>query len=377
MNAPREIDHALEERLASRLLDIFIRAGLVLALALLCYHFFSPFLTMMMWALILAVTLYPLHQRLANRIGGRQGRAATLIVVLGLGLIVAPTVILGSSFGDSVHELLNGVKDNTLSVPAPPASVAEWPIVGKKAHALWSLAHNDLPTLVKNLQPKIGELAGKALGIVASLGGGLLKFMFSFIIAGIMMAYGESGARAMRAIFERIVGVGRGAEFIQLATSTVRAVASGVIGIACIQALLIGISLIIAGVPFAGALALVVLLLGVVQVPAAIVTLPVIAWMWMSGDYATTWAIVYSALIMVSGSVDNVLKPLMLGRGVDAPMPVILLGALGGMATDGILGMFVGAAALALGYQIFMRWVDDNPERAGQPATGDSASMLL
>ncbi|EXI70699.1 MAG TPA: AI-2E family transporter [Candidatus Accumulibacter phosphatis] len=377
MNSLREPDHELEDRVARRLLDVFVRVGLVFALVWLCFHFFAPFLTMMLWALILAVTLYPLQQMLAKRIGGKQGRAATLIVVLGLGLIVVPTVILGSSFGDSVHGLINGVKDNTLTIPAPPASVAELPIVGKKAHAVWSQAHSDLPALVKNMQPKIGELAGKALGIVASLGGGLLKFMFSFIVAGIMMAFGEPGGRAMQAIFERFAGIARGAEFTDLATSTVRAVASGVIGIACIQALLIGISLIIAHVPFAGALALVVLLLGIVQVPAAIVTLPVIGWMWTSGDYETTPAIAYSVLIMVAGSVDNVLKPLMLGRGVDAPMPVILIGALGGMATDGILGMFVGAAALALGYQIFMRWVKDNPERARQPATGGAGSLML
>jgi predicted PurR-regulated permease PerM len=377
MNPPREPDHELEDRVARRLFDLFIRVGLVLGLVWLCFHFFSPFLTMMLWALILAVTLYPLHQMLAQKIGGRQGRAATLIVVLGVGLIVVPTVILGSSFGDSVHGLINGVKDNTLSIPAPPASIAEWPVVGKKAHAAWSQAHADLPGLVKSMQPKIGELAGRALGIVASLGGGLLMFLFSFIVAGIMMAFGESGGRAMQAIFERVAGVARGAEFAQLATSTVRAVASGVIGIACIQALLVGIAMVIANVPFAGALALVVLMLGVAQVPAAIVTLPVIGWIWASGSYETTPAIAYTALIMVAGSVDNVLKPLLLGRGVDAPMPVILLGALGGMATDGILGMFIGAAALALGYQIFMRWVDDNPERARQPAAGDPRSMML
>lgn len=376
-NESFEIDHDLEERLARRLLDVFIRAGVVLVLVLLCHHFFSPFLTMMLWALILSVTLYPLHQMLANRMGGRQGHAATLIVVLGIGLIFTPTAMLASSFGDSVHHLVNGVRDNTLAVPTPPQSVAEFPIVGKKAYAAWSKAHSDLPGFIKSMQPKVGELAGKALGIVASLGGGALMFLFSFIVAGIMMAFGESGARAMRAIFERIAGVAQGAEVAALATSTVRAVAAGVIGIACIQALLVGVALLIAGVPFAGVLAVVVLVLGIVQVPAAIVTLPVIAWIWLGGDYETTPAIAYTALLMVSGSVDNILKPLVLGRGVDAPMPVILLGALGGMATDGILGMFVGAAALALGYQIFMRWVADNPELRRQQAAGDSGSMTL
>jgi predicted PurR-regulated permease PerM len=374
-NKSHEIDHDMEERLARRLLDVFIRAGVVLALVLLCHHFFSPFLTMMLWALILSVTLYPLHQMLANRMGGRQGRAATLIVLLGIGLIVSPTVMLASSFGDSVHHVINGVKDNTLAIPAPPQRIAEFPVVGKKAYAAWSKAHNDLPGFVKSMQPKVGELAGKALGIVASLGGGILMFLFAVIIAGIMMAFGEPGARAMLATFQRIAGIARGDEFTRLATSTVRAVAAGVLGIACMQALLIGVALLIAGVPFAGALAVIVLVLGIVQVPAAIVTLPVIAWIWLGGDYETTSAIAYTVLLMVSGSADNILKPMVLGRGVDAPMPVILLGALGGMATDGILGMFVGAVTLAVGYQLFMTWVADNPARGPAHMASEPGSM--
>lgn len=372
MNTSCKPDHELEERLSRSLLDIFIRAGLVLTLVLLCYHFFSPFLTMMLWALILAVSLYPLHQMLANRIGGRQGFAATLIILLGVGLIVAPTVWLASSFGDSVYQLINDVRNNTLSIPAPPARVAELPLVGKKIHAAWSLAHTDLPAFIKSKQPELGELAATALGVVASLGGGLLKFLFSFIIAGIMMAFGESGARAIKASLERIAGLALGAEYATLATATVRAVASGVIGIACIQALIIGVLLAIAGIPFAGLLALVVLVLGIAQAPALLVSLPAIGWMWSSGDYETGPAVLYTILLLIGGMADNVLKPLMLGRGVEAPMPVILLGALGGMATNGILGMFVGATALALGYQIFMRWVHDNPERERQEGAGDA-----
>src|SRR5205814_3602289 len=122
----------------------------------------------------------------------------------------------------------------------------------------------------------------------------------------------------------------------------------------------IGVSLLIAGVPFAGVLAVVVLVFGVAQLPALIVTLPVIGWIWASGQYDTGPAAAYTVLLFVGGMADNVLKPLMLGRGVDAPMPVILLGALGGMATAGILGMFVGATLLALGYQLFMGWVAAN-----------------
>ncbi|MBK8891820.1 MAG: AI-2E family transporter [Dechloromonas sp.] len=374
MTTPREPDHELEDRLSRRLLDVFIRAGLVLALVLLCYHIFSPFMTMMLWALILAITIYPLHQMLAARIGGKQGLASTLIVLLAVAVIITPTVMLGSHFADSVHDLVKGVHENTLQVPAPSDKVASWPVVGKRVHALWSQAHDDLPAVVKSMQPKIGDLASKALGIVAGLGGSLLMFVFSFIVAGIMMAWGESGAQAMLEIFKRVAGLARGKEFTALSTATVRAVASGVIGIACIQALLIGVSLLIAGVPFAGVLAVIVLVLGIAQLPALLVTLPVIGWIWASGEYATVPAVAYSVLLFVAGFADNVLKPIMLGRGVDAPMPVILIGALGGMATSGILGMFIGATLLALGYQIFMRWVADNPERTRQQAAGDSSS---
>ncbi|MCU0938920.1 MAG: AI-2E family transporter [Burkholderiaceae bacterium] len=357
-----------------RLLDVLIRAGLVLALVMLCYRVFAPFLVLMVWALILAVTLYPLQQWLAGRMGGRQGWAATLITVLGVALIVAPTAVLLSSIGDSVHGLVNDVQQNTLKVPPPKPGVAALPVVGERLHAAWQLAHDDLPALVKSLQPKLGELAKAALAMVASIGGGILMFVAAFIVAGIIMAFGAAGDRASHAIFSRIVGVERGDEFTTLSVATVRAVAQGVIGIAFIQAILVGLVLLLAGVPAAGVLAVVVLVLGIAQVPALIVTLPAIAYIWMSGAYDTGAAVVNSVLLFVAGMADNVLKPLMLARGVDAPMPVILLGALGGMAAGGILGLFVGAVLLALGYQIFMGWVAANPEARPPQSKGGPAA---
>jgi predicted PurR-regulated permease PerM len=362
MNAPYKPDLDLEMRLSRRLLDVFIRAGLVFALAVLCYRIFSPFISLMAWALILAVTLYPAHQKLAHRMGGKQGRAATLLVLGGIVLIVVPTTVLMASLGDSVHDFVVSVRDNTLQIPAPPASVAEWPVVGKKVHGLWSQAHADLPAVVQSMQPKLGDLAKKALGMVASIAGAVLLFLFSFIIAGIIMAFGQSGAESTRSIFDRIVGIQRGEEFAKLSTATIRTVAQGVLGVAFIQAIVVGLVLMIAGVPFAGVLAMIVLVLGIAQVPALLVTLPVIGYIWSSGDYGTAAAVIHTVLLLLAGMLDNVLKPLLLGRGVDAPMPVILLGALGGLASTGILGMFVGATLLALGYQIFMAWVAANPD---------------
>jgi len=118
----------------------------------------------------------------------------------------------------------------------------------------------------------------------------------------------------------------------------------------------------VAGIPAPGVLALIVLVLGIAQVPALIVTLPAIVYIWSSGDYGNPAAITHTLILLLTGVSDNVLKPLMLGHGVDVPMPVILFGALGGMASGGILGMFVGATALTLGYEIFMTWVATNPD---------------
>lgn len=362
-----------ESRLTAGLLEVLIRAALLLALAVLCVVIFLPFLTLMIWALILAVSLYPLHQALAVRIGGRHGLAAVVVVLLCVVLLVAPTAVLMSSLGDSIHRLINDVQNNTLAIPAPPDAVATWPVIGERLHSLWAQAHTDLPALIRSLEPKVGDLAKSALGFVASIGGGVLQFVAALIIAGIVMGFGQAAARTSQRVFERVVGPERGAEFTRLATATIRAVAQGVIGVALIQAIVVGLCLLVAGVPWAGVLAVIVLVLGIAQIPALLVTLPAIAYLWMSGEYGTGAAIGYTLLLAVAGMSDNVLKPLMLGRGVDAPMAVILLGALGGMATAGILGMFVGATLLALGYQIFRGWIAADPDVSSTSSRSDAS----
>jgi predicted PurR-regulated permease PerM len=313
-----------------------------------------------------------MHQALTAKLRGKQGWAATLLVVLGLALIVVPTAVLTGSLGDSVQGLVTKVQDNTIEIPPPRDNVASWPLVGKKIHGIWSKAHSDLPALIKSQQTKIGELTRGALSFVAGIGLGILQFIASLVIAGILMAFGRSGAQACLDIFSRIAGRERGAAFTKLSTQTVRAVALGVLGVALIQAIIIGFCLIVARVPWAGALSAVVLVFGIAQAPAVIVTLPAIGYIWSSGNYGNVEAVVFTIMLIVAGLADNVLKPLLLGRGVEAPMPVILIGALGGMAAKGILGMFVGATLLALGYQIFMGWVHVDPDATASNTSNDS-----
>lgn len=366
-------DIALQKLLSRRLLDVLIQAGLIVVLVSFCYKIFAPFMTLMLWALILAVTLYPLQQRMARKMNGKQGLASTVLVLLGILLIFVPVVLLTNSLADSVTGLINGMRDNTLVIPPPSDKVATWPIIGEKLHALWAMAANDLPSLIQSLQPKIGDLARASLAFVASIGGGMLQFLFSFIIAGVIMAFGAGGHESARAISCRLVGSERGEQFRELSTKTIRAVAQGVIGVAFIQSILLGLGLMLADVPFAGVLAAVSLILGIAQIPAVIIVIPALAYIWIGGTHDTVPAIIYSVLLVIAGLADNILKPLMLGRGVDAPMPVILLGALGGMVSGGILGMFVGATLLALGYQIFMSWVEmgNEPLPAAAPIVAE------
>jgi predicted PurR-regulated permease PerM len=229
-------------------------------------------------------------------------------------------------------------------------------VVGEKVYALWSAAHSDLGALVTQYEPKIAGVTKHILGYAASAGTSILMFLVALVLAGIWMAYGSSGHAAAKAIAKRMAGDEEGEALVTLSTATIRAVAQGVIGIACIQALLLGAGFIMVGIPAAGIWALLVLLLGIMQIPPLLVSLGTIIYVFSTND-STTVAVMFAIYTLVAGSADNILKPLMLGRGVDAPMPVILLGALGGMATGGIIGLFLGSVMLALGYQLFMVWV--------------------
>ncbi|RJT23954.1 AI-2E family transporter [Buttiauxella izardii] len=350
-----------EKRLVARFLDMFIKFGLILALASFCFTVISPFMNMLLWALILAVTLYPLHQSFASRMGNKQGLAATVLVLLGVLLIVLPTIAMITSLGDSVSVLISKITHDSLVIPPPSDRVMVIPVVGEKIYVVWLKASTDLPALVKSYGPQIGEIMRHVLTILASMSGGIIGFVFSFIVAGVMMAYGAAGAVSATSIATRITDESRGPALTRLCTGTIRAVAMGVIGVAFIQALLAGIVMAIAGIPAVGVFFVLALILGIAQVPVILVTGPAIAIMWMTGDHGTAMNVVYTILLIVAGMADNVLKPMLLGRGVDVPMPVVLLGALGGMATNGILGMFIGATLLSIGYQIFMAWVNQGP----------------
>lgn len=188
------------------------------------------------------------------------------------------------------------------------------------------------------------------------------------------MAWGVPGMGAMRRVFIRLAGPAKGPQLLGLSVATIRSVVTGVLGVAFIQALLLGVGFYFAGVPAAGVLAVIVLLLGIMQLPAMILSLPVIAYIWMGGDQSVVLNIVFTVYILVAGMADNVLKPMLLGRGVDVPMPVVLIGALGGMVVGGFIGLFLGAVLLGIGYEIFMDWVNSVEDVVPAAESGAIAS---
>lgn len=356
---------SMYERALSRgLLDVLIRAGLIVALVIFCYEIFSPFLHLMLWSVILAITLYPLQRRLRGRLGNRDGRTATLIVLVSVAILMVPIYLLGTSLTESVEKALDVVKEGRVRIPSPSESVAGWPLIGKPLYGFWLQAATDLTGLAQKLAPQIKEVSLTLLGKLANAGLGLLMFIAALIIAGILMAYGESGHRSAVKIASRIFSSGKGPQITHLCTATIRAVAQGVIGIAFIQMLLVGVGFVLIGIPGAGLLALAVLLLGIMQLPATLITIPAIAYVFAT-EGASVGTIVFAVYVFVAGLADNVLKPLLLGRGVDVPMPVVLIGALGGMVTGGIIGLFIGPVALAIGYQLFWQWVEEQPPVEG------------
>lgn len=366
MSEPSKLTEASIEKV---LMEVLIRFGLIAVLIYLCAHVFAPFTGILLWGLIMAVALYPLHQKLAKRCGNRQGRAST-VMVLGVVLVLGvPMLMLGNSFGSHLHEVYGQLDAGTLEIAPPSESVAEWPIVGERVYEGWNNMATDLPEALKRNEMQVKALSKKMLG--AALNGAKAMFLLfgAFVIAGVMMAYGRAGIDAMRRVFNRFVGEASGAKLQALCTGTVRSVAVGVLGVALIQAILFGLGFMLIGLKAAGVLALITLFIGIIQVPALIVALPVIAYMWTGGDGGTAMNVVFTIYFIIAALSDNVLKPMLLGRGVDAPMPIILIGALGGMVSAGFIGLFIGAVVLAVGYKVFMTWVaenssEDRPENA-------------
>jgi len=344
-------------------IDVGVRAGLVLALAAFCYRVVAPFVPMVLWGGIIAVSLAPLYAPLKASLGGRNGLAATAFILAGLAVLVVPTVVLSATLVESATWLAEGLRSGTVDIPEPPDSVAGWPLVGERLHAFWSLAASNLESAVEELAPHMRPVAAWLLAQLATGGLALLQLALAIVIAGVLLANAEGGERTAGALMQRVAGE-RAALMLRQSVATIRSVAQGVLGIAVIQGLLAGVGLLAASVPGAGLWALLVMLVAIMQLPVLLILAPIIVYVF--AVKSTTVAVLFTIWSVAVGMSDGVLKPMLLGRGTGVPMLVILLGAIGGLVASGIIGLFLGAVLLAMGYELFRAWLyRDSPHPAG------------
>jgi predicted PurR-regulated permease PerM len=354
----------------STMFDTALRIGLVAILVYACARIVLPFAFILMWSAILAVILYPLHLRLATRLGDRG--AALLIGLIGVAVILGPMVIVVTSLATSLYSLVSSVQSQDVALPPPPLWLDGTPLVGKKLTEVWTLVATNLPAALA----KYGHLMSGPLAWVASFAGGLaiaeLSFVLSFAIAAVLVVYGRGATEFAQRFLERVTSSqARAVHLVTLMAATIRGVALGVIGVALIQSVLLGVGFFAIGIQAAGPLTLIALLLGVMQVPLILLTLPVVGYVFATEP--TQAAIIFLIWNVIVGLSDNILRPLMLGRGVEVPMPVILIGVIGGMIVDGLVGLFVGPVLLAVSYVLLLEWLRqnpvDDPHRSDAPAS--------
>lgn len=332
-----------------------LHIGLLFLTIFISFMIFKPFLVPVVWGIIISVALYPIFKKITKLFKGHKGMAATFIVLFGLALLIIPTLKIAGTTIDSLHNLSEQLEQGTLEVPPPADRVKKWPVIGDKAWELWNLAAVNLDSAIQKMSPQLNSIGLWLAGSISSLVGGFFIFIFAIIISGIFMVYAGSGYDFSVKLFNRLEG-NKGQVMVDNSIATIKSVVYGVIGVAFIQATLVGLGFAVADIPGTPVLTLIVLLLAIVQIPPLLIVIPVIIYAFSTID--TGGAVVFAIWSVIAGASDNILKPLLLGRGVDIPMLVILIGAIGGMVAGGIIGMFVGAVILALAYQLFLDWMD-------------------
>jgi predicted PurR-regulated permease PerM len=353
-------------RSGEEVIQIAIRLALLAALIYWCFVLVRPFIPILAWSVVLAVALYPLYSWLSEHLGNRQKLAATIITTIAIVIVIGPATWLVMGLVDGLRVISDQLDAEKLVVPSPPVAVRDWPVIGAWLYELWSRASADLEAVLAQLVPHLKPIILPALTIVGGAGVGTLKFLASVIVAGFLFPSGPRLVVASRNIVARLMPQSE-EDFIALAGATIRSVSQGVVGIALLQSFLFGIGLSFAGIPHAGLLAFVVLVLAIMQIGTAIVLIPCVIWIWMTKDVGL--ALLLTVYLVLVGLADNVLKPLLMGRGLTTPMPVIFIGLLGGTFAHGIVGLFIGPIILAVAWELMMAWIRTEQAREAAAPT--------
>lgn len=370
MAAPEATDNFGE--IQKRVIELAIRLGVLFIVILWCFTIIQPFVLVVAWGAIVAIALYPAFGKLSAVLGHRDKVAAALISLLLIGILVVPSVFLADSLFEGAKALAEVAETDELQIMQPPEEIREWPLIGERVYAFWQRAADNLPELLKEYVPQIKAVGTWLLGAVAKSGLGILQFLVAFVIAGVLLATTEKGEAATRAFATRLAGK-RGPEFANVSTTTMRNVALGIVGVAIVQTALLSVGFVAIQLPAAGLAALLALVLCIIQVGPGLVALAAIIYVFSTAD--TGPAVLFTVWTVLVTLMDNVLKPLVFGRGASVPTLIIFLGAIGGMVSYGIIGLFVGAVVLSLGFKLYEAWLKDTVEVEADhaAATADEA----
>jgi predicted PurR-regulated permease PerM len=349
-------DQAARDRLITTWVELVIRLGVLALLLALSVFLIRPFITVGIWSIVLTVALYPVYDWMSVRLGGRRRLAALLLTLLNLLIVIGPATWLTLGLIDSLRELSEHLDLSVLALPRPPQAVKSWPIIGEPIYQFWDLASTNFQAALAKTAPLLKPVGGTMLALAEGAGIGIIKFFIAIVVAGFLFSPAPSLVNAVT-LFSRRLASGRGERFVQLAGATIRAVSRGVIGVSALQAFLAGVGLVAAGIPGASLLTSAVLILGIIQVGPSVVLFPIVIWSWITMD--PTKAVLVSLYLIPVSLLDNILRPLVMARGLDTPMLIILIGVLGGTVAYGITGLFLGPIVLAVIWELLVVWTKE------------------
>jgi predicted PurR-regulated permease PerM len=338
----------------------FIRIAILAILILWAAFLLKPFIGVLAWAVILAVALYPLYQKLVSKVGEKRKKwVSILFTLITVTILAVPSYSLFSSVLESTTDTIQQIKNDEFQIAPPSEKVKDWPL-GEKIYANWESASNNIRAYAIEHKEFVLE---KGQGIISSfLGimGTLILFILSLIIAVVFMHGAEDRYKGIVKLANKLVG-NEGEGLVIMSRNTIRSVVKGILLVAIIQTLLSFIGFKLIGLPAAGIFSLLVLFAAIIQLPVTLAVIPAIAMAFSISDNTTT-AIIFTIYIIIVSLLDNFLKPVLLSKGLETPTIVIFLGAIGGVILHGIIGLFVGTVVLALVHRLYVNWVNSSEE---------------
>lgn len=354
---PKSAHDTLNDKLTATWVGLTIKLGILGLLLYLSFILVRPFISIAIWSIVVAVALYPMYDWLAAQLGGRRRLASALLTIFNLCVVIGPAAWLALGLIESFRALAEQLDLSRMVVSPPPTSVKSWPVIGPTVYQFWTLASSNLREALAEIGPQLKPLGSALLQFATGAGTGAIKFLLAIVVAGFLFPPAPSLVRAGQ-MLARQLATTRGEKFVELAGATIRAVSRGVIGISALQAFLAGLGLVAAGIPGARFITSIILILGILQIGPSIILIPLIVWCWMTMD--TTTAILFSAYMIPVSLLDNVLRPLVMARGLDTPMLIILIGVIGGTVSYGVTGLFLGPIILAVIWELLVAWIRED-----------------